>query len=251
MRAAAARTLTLVAGHVNPGSPNGSRSRSSAKRFCLRMLRGARHGVTCAHRDDRKQIHFGELLRRFTPRVAMVQAAEARHGDQVCGRERLWIYRAFVRSVLFERVVDPVLMIIGNIIAHQPEQMSFVQRDDVVQDLSPATSNPSFRGSILPGRLDIGPLRFQTRRLQERDNRGIKFRIAVQDHVMVWASFGKRLAQLLHDPLRTRMSSDIEIQNPAAPMLDHKKAVQQLERQRRHGEEIEGGNELPVILQKR
>jgi hypothetical protein len=33
--------------------------------------------------------------------------------------------------------------------------MLFVQRDDVVQDLSPATSNPAFRGSILPGRLDI------------------------------------------------------------------------------------------------
>src|SRR5436853_5961885 len=34
-------------------------------------------------------------------------------------------------------------------------------------------------------------------------------------------------------------------------MLDDKEAVQQLERQRRHGEEIEGDNDLPVILQKR
>ena len=89
--------------------------------------------------------------------------------------------------------------------------MSFVQRDDMVQDLSPATSNPSFRGSILPGRLDACPLRFQTRRLQKTDDRGIEFRIAVQDHVTVWASLRKGLAQLLHDPLRTRMSGNVEM----------------------------------------
>ena len=89
--------------------------------------------------------------------------------------------------------------------------MSFVQRDDMVQDLSPATSNPSFRRSILPGRLDACPLRLQTRRLQKADDRGIEFRIAVQDHVTVWASFRKALPQLLDDPLRTRMSSDVEV----------------------------------------
>ena len=128
--------------------------------------------------------------------------------------------------------------------------MSFVQRDDMVQDLFPATSNPSFRSSILPGRLDACPLRFQTRRLQKRNDRGIKCRIAVQDHVTVWASFRKGLAQLLHDPLRTRISSNVEMENSAAPMLDDKEAVQQLERQRRHGEEIEGNDDLPVILEK-
>ena len=89
--------------------------------------------------------------------------------------------------------------------------MSFVERDHMVQDLSPTTSNPSFRGSILPGRLDARPLRFQTRRLQKTDDRGIEFRIAIQDHVTVWASFRKGFAQLLHDPLRTRMSSDVEV----------------------------------------
>ena len=89
--------------------------------------------------------------------------------------------------------------------------MSFVQRDHMVQDLSPATSNPAFRGSILPGRLDARPVRFQTCRLEKRDDRGVEFRIAVQDHVTVWASFRKSLAQLLDDPLRTRVSSNVEV----------------------------------------
>ena len=112
--------------------------------------------------------------------------------------------------------------------------MSFVQRDDMVQDLTATTSNPSFRGSILPGRLDARPLRFQAGRLEKGHDGGIKFRIAIQDHVTVWASFGEDLPQLLHDPLRRRMASDVEVKDPAAPMLDHKEAVQQVERQRWH-----------------
>ena len=89
--------------------------------------------------------------------------------------------------------------------------MSFVQCDDMVQNLSATTSNPAFRGSILPGRLDARPLRFQTRRLQKRNDGGIEFRIAVQDHITVWANLRESLAQLLDDPLRTRMSSNVEM----------------------------------------
>ena len=67
--------------------------------------------------------------------------------------------------------------------------MSFVQCDDMVKNLSATTSNPPFRGSILPGRLDARPLRFQVRRLQKRDDTGIELRIVFQDHITVWANF--------------------------------------------------------------
>src|SRR5438045_3621233 len=129
--------------------------------------------------------------------------------------------------------------------------MSFIQCDDMVQNLSAATSNPAFRGSILPGRLDARPLRLQTRRLQKRDDGGIELRIAVQDHITVWTNFRESLAQLLDHPLRTGMSSNVQMQDPAAPVLDDKETVQQLKCQRRHGEEIEGDGDLPVILEKR
>ena len=89
--------------------------------------------------------------------------------------------------------------------------MSFVQRDDMVQDLPAAASDPAFRGPILPRRLNARPLRFQSGRLQKRDNVGIELRVAVQNHVAVWASFRKGLAQLLYDPIRTRMSSNIAV----------------------------------------
>ena len=89
--------------------------------------------------------------------------------------------------------------------------MCFVQCDDMVQNLSATTSNPAFRGSILLGRVDARLLRFQTRRLQKRDDGGIEFRIAVQDHMTVWANFRESLAQLLDHPLRTRMSGNVEM----------------------------------------
>ena len=85
--------------------------------------------------------------------------------------------------------------------------MSFAQCDDMVKNLSATTSNPPFRGSILPGRLDARPLRLQTRRLQKRDHSGIEFRVAVQDHITVWTNFRESLAQLLDDPLP---NSDVE-----------------------------------------
>src|SRR5713226_6617898 len=108
-----------------------------------------------------KQVHPVERLRRFAPSVAMVEAAKAPHEDHGCGRARLRLDCPFIRCVLFERVVNTVLMVVAHVIPYEPEQMSFVQRDDMVQDLSPATSNPSLRRSILPGRLDARPLRFQ------------------------------------------------------------------------------------------
>jgi len=66
--------------------------------------------------------------------------------------------------------------------------MSFIQCDDMVQNLSATASNPAFRGSILPRRLDARPLRLQTRRLQKREDGGIELRIAVQDHIAEWAN---------------------------------------------------------------
>jgi hypothetical protein len=40
--------------------------------------------------------------------------------------------------------------------------MSLIQGDDVVQNLPPATSDPSLRDAILPGGLHAGVFRLQT-----------------------------------------------------------------------------------------
>ena len=56
----------------------------------------------------------------------MVQAAKARHGGHGCGRARLRLDCPLIRRVLFERVVNTVLMVVTHVITYEPEQMSFV-----------------------------------------------------------------------------------------------------------------------------
>ena len=58
------------------------------------------------------------------------------------------------------------LVVVADVISDQLSKMLLVQRDDMAQDLAPASSNPAFRDFILPGCLDARPLGFQTCRLQ-------------------------------------------------------------------------------------
>ena len=46
------------------------------------------------------------------------------------------------------------------------------------------------------------------------------------------------------------MRRDIEVQNPAASVLDDEETVQHTEGRGRHGEEIEGNDRLAVVVKK-
>src|SRR3954453_8685042 len=72
-------------------------------------------------------------------------------------------------------IVNAVLIVIAGILAKKSSQMSLIQRDDVVQHLSTATSNPPFRSTVLPGCLNARALRLETGRCQEVDYIDIEF----------------------------------------------------------------------------
>ncbi len=74
-------------------------------------------------------------------------------------------------------------MIIGDVIANESAQMGFIQRDDVIENLATATSDPAFGYSILPGRLDPRPLYFQPGRFQETRDFLVELRIMIENHV--------------------------------------------------------------------
>jgi len=139
-------------------------------------------------------------------------------------------------------------MIIADVIANQAAKMLLIQRDDVVEDVSATTPNPSLRNSVLPRRLHASSLGLQTGLLQELEYLSIEFRVAVENDVAIRGGAGKRLAQLLQDPLRSRLSSNVEVQNPPAPVLDNEEAVEQLKSHARHGEKVDSHDHLAVIL---
>src|SRR4051794_19030008 len=141
-------------------------------------------------------------------------------------------------------------MVVAHVIPDQPAKMLLVQRNDMVQNLSTATAHKALGDAVLPRRPDTRSLGFQTRCLQQCDDVRIEGGVAVEDDVTVPGAFGKSLTQLLDHPLRRRMGSDVEVQDPPASVLDDEKAVQQFECHGWHGEEVEGSDYLSMVLEK-
>jgi hypothetical protein len=123
--------------------------------------------------------------------------------------------------------------------------MLFVQRDDMVESLSAAASTQRSRSPVLPRRLQACALRLQASSLQKGNYIGIEFRFVVEDGMTIRTSLGKRFPQLLHQPISGRMTSDIEMQNPAPTMLDYEEAIQELECQRGQRTEVEDQDAPP------
>ena len=70
--------------------------------------------------------------------------------------------------------------------------MSLLQGDDVVQNLPPATSDPSFRKAILPWRLHTGAFRLQTCGLEEAYHLRMELSVPIEDDVTIAAGLPGR-----------------------------------------------------------
>jgi hypothetical protein len=53
--------------------------------------------------------------------------------------------QAAIRRVLIESIVNVIsVVVITDVVTHQPAEMLFIQRDDVVEDLAATTTHPAF-----------------------------------------------------------------------------------------------------------
>src|SRR5215467_10823985 len=110
--------------------------------------------ANCCTEEQRERI--SEALCRFAPGVAMMQTAQTRNGNQSRLGTRSRFDRAAMRCVLFQRVMNSVLLIIAHVIPDQPAQMLPIQRNHMVEHLAAATPDPAFRDAVLPRRLNAG-----------------------------------------------------------------------------------------------
>jgi hypothetical protein len=97
----------------------------------------------------------------------MMKSAEPWARDHDGRRRRPVFYRVAIRRVLVERIVNTVLLMVGDVFMNEPAQMTFIQRDDMIEDLTTGTPHPAFRHSVLPGHPDACALGFQARALQK------------------------------------------------------------------------------------
>ena len=126
-----------------------------------------------------------EALRRLLPEVAVVQTTQAGTGSHGRAHCRPFLDRAPARRVLFQGIVNAVLVVVVHVTANQPPEMLFVRRDDMIENLAAGTSDPSFSDSILPWRLDTRPLGLQTGGFQERDDLRVELGVPVEERIAV------------------------------------------------------------------
>jgi hypothetical protein len=99
-----------------------------------------------------------------------VKTAEAWQRSQSDIASGLWLDRTSAGSIFVQGVVNAVLLVIAGVFANDATKVFFVQRDDVVEDLAAAASNPSFGRSVLPWGVNARSFGFQSGRLQERND---------------------------------------------------------------------------------
>src|SRR5467141_5004511 len=86
-----------------------------------------------------------------------------------------------------------VLMMVTNIRGEQSLQMAFIQRNNLVQQVSPTASHPTLRDAILPGTPEGSSLGNDPGRFHRCDNLEPEFLIAIKDQVFMRGFKGKRL----------------------------------------------------------
>jgi hypothetical protein len=149
-----------------------------------------------------------------------------------------------------ESEMRAVFVIVADVVSEQPFQMTFVQRNDVIQQISPAAFDPTLRHSVLPRTLERSSHRSDGHRPNRTHHLQAVLRVPVKDQESGTRSIRKRFPQLLDDPHARRMPGDVEVQNASTIMADDEEAIERAEGGRWDREEIHCGNGFSMIAQK-
>src|SRR6266478_9931196 len=143
-----------------------------------------------------------------------------------------------------------VLVVVANILREPAFQVAFVNCNDVIQEITPATPYPTLCDSILPRPFERSAERIHAQGSNRCGDLQPILGITIKDDEPRSGSKWKCFSQLLDDPRACRMFCDIEVQDATTIVTDDEKAIEHTERDRWHGEEVHRGNRFPVIAEK-
>ena len=179
----------------------------------------------------------------------MMETADARlRLDLACSGQGL-LDRAMGRCGLLQRDMSSVLVIVGKIFAPKPAEMVFVQRDNVIRQLPANTADPAFRDTVLPRTPHACSDRVDATRIQKGDNSIAELSVSIKQDITIGAGKRQSLAQLLDNPVAGWMLGAIKVQNASATMCNYKEAIECSKVQRGNREEVEGGDDLTMVVQ--
>ena len=123
-----------------------------------------------------------------------------------------------------------VLVVVANILIEQAFQVAFVNCDDVIQEITPATPYPTFCNAILPRTFERSADRIHPQGSNRRGDFQSILGITIKDDEPRSGSKWKCFSQLLDDPQACRMLCDIEMQDAPTIVTDDEKTIERAER---------------------
>src|SRR5580658_1569742 len=143
-----------------------------------------------------------------------------------------------------------IVLVVMDVLVHQPFQMPFIQHDHMVEQIAAAVANPTLGNTVLPWTSETGPLWLNAKALHGVDDFLIEARAAIKDQVARGRVIGKSFAKLLDNPGTVRMLGHGAVKDTPSIMRDDKEAVKHAERQRGHSKEIHRSDGFSMIAHK-
>ena len=141
-------------------------------------------------------------------------------------------------------------MVVVKILAENPQQMSFAEHDDVVKALTPDRADDPLGIRVLPGATRGNDHLLDSQRADALLEHLPVDGVPVTEQIARGPAKGERFDDLLGGPRRCGMSRHVEVDDPPTLVTEHDEAEQHAEADRRHGEEVDGGDVADMVLEK-
>ena len=149
-----------------------------------------------------------------------------------------------------ESEMSSVLVVVAKIFREQSFEVLLIQRNDVIEQVTPATPDPALGNTVLPRALDGSLHVFDLHGSNRSWNFQSILSVVIEDEEFGGGLVGKCFSQLLHNPGAGGMSSDIAVEDTPAVVANDEEAVEHTERDARYREEIHCSDSFAVIMKK-
>lgn len=106
-----------------------------------------------------------------------------------------------------------ILVFVADVLGHKAFQMTFVEYNDMVEEIPTAVADESFGNTVLPRASEAGALRLDTEAPHRVDHFRREIRATVKDQMLRCGIVRKGLPQLLRHPGTRWMPGHIAVKN--------------------------------------
>jgi len=130
----------------------------------------------------------------------MMQATEPRYGIHLRIHRRTFCCFSTRRGLLVQSEMGSVIVVIANVLGHEPLEMAFIEHNYMVKQISTARTDEGLGRAIPPWALDTGSFGFYSEASDCLNNVSIEVAAPVKDKPPRCGIVGKRLSELLRYP---------------------------------------------------